>query len=306
MPRCRHGSHVDGRFRSGCDQPIDGSARTSACTTSASNCVPANRQSSCTRLGAGCAPDDRRARSSSRRTRPRRGRCARAAGSRHPQPVRVALAVGPFVVQLDDRQVRREERHGPQDARAGHWMLLDRLEFLRGQRSRLAQHVVADADLADVVEQRAEPQRVEIVGRQPQLRGRRRRRSRSRARNGRPCSGSRASSASAERADRADVRASRLRLRRGRRVAISVLNVSVSASTSRLEPVRGTGRVESPRRRQRRQRARQRVDRARQRARQPQARQPGHARARRAQASASARTVSPRSPSADASIESSA
>ena len=34
------------------------------------------------------------------------------------QAVRIALAVGPLVVQLDDRQVRREERDRAQDARA--------------------------------------------------------------------------------------------------------------------------------------------------------------------------------------------
>ena len=34
------------------------------------------------------------------------------------QPVRVALAVRPLVVQLDDRQVRREEVDAAQDARA--------------------------------------------------------------------------------------------------------------------------------------------------------------------------------------------
>ena len=50
------------------------------------------------------------------------------------QPVRVALAVGPLVVQLDDRQVRREETDAAQDARADARMLLDDVEFFRRQR----------------------------------------------------------------------------------------------------------------------------------------------------------------------------
>ena len=76
------------------------------------------------------------------------------------QAVRVAAAVGPLVVQLDDRHVRREERHRPQDARAEHRMLLDDVVLAGGQRPRLAQHLVGDANLADVVQQRAEPERL--------------------------------------------------------------------------------------------------------------------------------------------------
>ena len=85
------------------------------------------------------------------------------------QAVRIALAVRTLVVQLDDRQVRREERHGAEDPRAGDRVLLDLLELFVGQRPGLAQHVVADSDLADVVQQRAEPQRVEVVFCQTEL-----------------------------------------------------------------------------------------------------------------------------------------
>ena len=40
------------------------------------------------------------------------------------QPVRITLAVGPLVVQFDDRQVRRQEMDAAQDARADAGMLL--------------------------------------------------------------------------------------------------------------------------------------------------------------------------------------
>ena len=42
-------------------------------------------------------------------------------------------------------------------------MLLDERELFRRQRAGLAQHGVADANLADVVQQRAEPQDLELV-----------------------------------------------------------------------------------------------------------------------------------------------
>ena len=50
-----------------------------------------------------------------------------------------------------------------QDARADARMLLDEPELFRRQRSRLPQHIVADADLADVMQKRAEAQDVELV-----------------------------------------------------------------------------------------------------------------------------------------------
>ena len=52
------------------------------------------------------------------------------------QAVRIALAIRPLVMELDDRQMLREERHRAQDARSGHRMLFDRLELLVGQRPR--------------------------------------------------------------------------------------------------------------------------------------------------------------------------
>ena len=78
------------------------------------------------------------------------------------EPVRISLSVRPLVVQLDDRNVRLEERHAAQDPRADDGMLLDRFVFFGGQRARLHQDVIADADLADVVEERAEPKHFEL------------------------------------------------------------------------------------------------------------------------------------------------
>ena len=56
--------------------------------------------------------------------------------------------------------------------RAEHGVLFDGVVFGRRQRARLAQHIVGHANLADVVEQRAEADDFEIVGRQVQRRGR--------------------------------------------------------------------------------------------------------------------------------------
>ena len=80
-----------------------------------------------------------------------------------PQAVRIAAPVRLLVVQLDDRQVRLEERHRPEDLRAEHGMALDDLEFVVGERAGLAEDGVADADLADVVQQRAEAQHLDLV-----------------------------------------------------------------------------------------------------------------------------------------------
>ena len=88
------------------------------------------------------------------------------------QPVRIAAAVRPLVVQLDDRDVGREKRHRPQDARAGTGMLLDDVELRVGQRAGLEQHVVGHADLADVVQQRAQADDFDLLGRQAAARGR--------------------------------------------------------------------------------------------------------------------------------------
>ena len=161
------------------------------------------------------------------------------------QSVRIALAVRPLVVQLDDRQVRRRGRGPSKDPRARHGMLLDRLVLLVGvngpglrstsslipilpmscssaprrsvsRSSSVEPHLVPDRDRdrADALGM-ARGIRVARVERQRQ------------------------------RADGADVRACAYRPPPRRRVAISELNVSVSVSTSRLEPVRGTGRSKS-------------------------------------------------------------
>ena len=97
-----------------------GSAVASAPTISAWNSVPAQRHSS-----RSASPDGR-----ARAVRARAGHRVVGVGDVHDargkrdvvaaQAVRVAAAVRPLVVELDDRQVRREKRHRPQDARAEH------------------------------------------------------------------------------------------------------------------------------------------------------------------------------------------
>ena len=88
---------------------IAGSAAASACTTSASNCEPAQRHSS----RSASARAARRTIGARAGHRVERVGDVDDAGQQRDlvaaQPVRIALAVGPLVVQLDDRQVRREE-----------------------------------------------------------------------------------------------------------------------------------------------------------------------------------------------------
>ncbi len=78
--------------------------------------------------------------------------------------MRISPSIRPLVVQLDDGEVLGQERHSPQDAGAERGMLFDQFELLSGQGVRLAQDVIADADLTDVVEQRAKSQYVEVLG----------------------------------------------------------------------------------------------------------------------------------------------
>src|SRR2546430_369691 len=80
------------------------------------------------------------------------------------QAVRVSAAIGPLVVQLDDRDVAGEERDRSQDAGAENRVLLDDIELGTGQRARLAQDIVGDPDLADVVQEGAEAEHFERVG----------------------------------------------------------------------------------------------------------------------------------------------
>ena len=84
------------------------------------------------------------------------------------QPVRVPATIGTLVMQLDDGDMTREERHGTEDARAERRMQLDDVDFLHRQRRRLAEHFVRHANLADVVEQSAQANDLEVVGRQLQ------------------------------------------------------------------------------------------------------------------------------------------
>ncbi len=75
------------------------------------------------------------------------------------QAVRVSAAVRPLVVELDDRDVRREEGNRAQHPGAYCRVLLDDVELGRGQRSGLVPHEVRDADTAEVVEEPRAPDR---------------------------------------------------------------------------------------------------------------------------------------------------
>src|SRR5258706_8790962 len=75
----------------------------------------------------------------------------------------VSPSVRALVVKLDDRQVGRQEWDLPEDTGAQCWVAFDLLELGRRQRPRLAEDRVADADLADVVQQRSESKDLEIV-----------------------------------------------------------------------------------------------------------------------------------------------
>jgi hypothetical protein len=117
----------------------DGIAASSASTHAGSNCVPGEpfelrerlgrRQRSAVRPSAGHRVERIRHVDDARRKRD---------GFR-PQAEWIPAAVRTLVVQLDDRQVRRQKRHLPQDSRAESGMPFDLLELLRRQRSVLAQ-----------------------------------------------------------------------------------------------------------------------------------------------------------------------
>ncbi len=81
------------------------------------------------------------------------------------EAIGVAQAVWSFVVQFDDGQIGRQERQRLQDPRPVVGVRLHVLVLLGGQRAHLAEHRVAHADLADVVEQCAEAQDVEVFAR---------------------------------------------------------------------------------------------------------------------------------------------
>jgi hypothetical protein len=79
------------------------------------------------------------------------------------QAIRIARAVVPLVVVADDRQLRRELRDRRDDLRPEHRMGVHRDPLVAGQPVRLQQDVVRHADLADVVEQAAPLERLELL-----------------------------------------------------------------------------------------------------------------------------------------------
>ena len=86
--------------------------------------------------------------------------------------VEVPVPVPALVVVADAGADRVEVREVAQDRVAEGHVLLDDVELLVGQLARLAQDLVRDADLADVVEQPGEPQRAELVVGDPEARRR--------------------------------------------------------------------------------------------------------------------------------------
>ena len=85
--------------------------------------------------------------------------------------VRVAEAVPPLVVVTHDRPRRREQVERLEELVADLGMRLDDPPLLVVERRRLEQHPVRDADLADVVEDRSEADRLDLLlGKLEQLR----------------------------------------------------------------------------------------------------------------------------------------
>ena len=82
--------------------------------------------------------------------------------------VRVAAAVPALVVVEHVRQGRAEVLDALDQPRAGNRMRPDLSQLRLGQRAGLAEHARVDGDLADVVERRAEPERVEPLAPPPQ------------------------------------------------------------------------------------------------------------------------------------------
>ena len=80
------------------------------------------------------------------------------------QPVRVARAVVPLVVMADDRQLRRQLRDRRDDLRAQHRVAFMFVRSSLVSSLLLEQDVVAHADLADVMEQAAPLERLELLG----------------------------------------------------------------------------------------------------------------------------------------------
>src|SRR5439155_20385082 len=85
------------------------------------------------------------------------------------QAVRVPAAVPALVVVTDDRHRGAERAELADDVSADLGVALDELELLFGEAGGLRQDGVWDAELADVVEEGAEAQRIETLLRQVQL-----------------------------------------------------------------------------------------------------------------------------------------
>ena len=149
--------------RPGSGTPSTRCVLTNASTTAGSNWMPANLRSSRERLLGG----QRR-----HPVRPGGGHRLEGVGDVEDarelrdlvadEPVRVAGAVVPLVVVADDRQLRRQLRDRRDDLRAQHRVGVHDHPLVAGEPLRLQQDVVRHADLADVVEQAAPLERLEL------------------------------------------------------------------------------------------------------------------------------------------------
>ena len=87
------------------------------------------------------------------------------------ETVRVPGTVPAFVMVADDRPGRREQVERLEERVADLRVRLDDRALLLVERPRLEEDTVGDADLADVVEDRAQADRLDLVGPQPQQLG---------------------------------------------------------------------------------------------------------------------------------------
>ena len=79
------------------------------------------------------------------------------------QAVRIPVSIRLLVVQFDDLQYLRWQAQGRENRGADGGVPLDLRELLVAERARLPQHRIGYADLADVVQQRAQAQHVELA-----------------------------------------------------------------------------------------------------------------------------------------------
>src|SRR4029077_8392698 len=87
------------------------------------------------------------------------------------QAIGVALAVPAFVMAPDERDHLREVYQGGEDLRPDDHVLLHVLVLRVGKRSLLPEHLLPDADLADVVEPAAGPYQLDLFVGATHLRG---------------------------------------------------------------------------------------------------------------------------------------